>query len=360
MAITELEQLESSTLLARTGLLVAATDADGRMVLLSPGMQQLFEMPFEPIGEGDFTSRFHLLTHDGGSPLPVEDIPLVRARRGEIVRDALVVARTSAGCLIYLRCNASPLTDPEGRITGAIVLVQDVTGERAALERQADLRDRLLETINHHLRTPVTSLLGNAELLDDHKDELPEQSHRAVNAVLRSAGELASLLETVSALVDLDRHTQIVKVHGDLSVALRQVVRTLHPLFGKHHVDLRVHLPDRLFVVADFAEVRRAVAELLDNAARYAPPGTEVELSARCTDNGIAVAISDRGPGLASGEATRLLQPFERGFHPRQEVTGKGLGLAIANTIATAHGGVLQLESRQPCGLCVTMLLPNG
>lgn len=52
MAITELEQLESSTLLARTGLLVAATDADGRMVLLSPGMQQLFEMPFEPISEG--------------------------------------------------------------------------------------------------------------------------------------------------------------------------------------------------------------------------------------------------------------------------------------------------------------------
>lgn len=102
------------------------------------------------------------MTHDGRSPLPVEDIPLVRARHGEVVRDALVVARPPAGCLIYLCCNASPLTDTEGRITGAIVLLQDVTGERAALERQVDLRDRLLETINHHLRTPVTSLLGNA------------------------------------------------------------------------------------------------------------------------------------------------------------------------------------------------------
>ena len=56
----------------------------------------------------------------------------------------------------------------------------------------------------------------------------------------------------------------------------------------------------------------------------------------------------------------RLLEPFERGFHPRQEVTGKGLGLAIANTIAAAHGGVLQLRPRRPCGLCVSMVLPNG
>lgn len=360
VAITELEQLQSSTLLARTGLLVAATDADGRMALLSPGLQQLFEVPFEPLSEGDFTHRFQLLTHDGGSPLPVEDIPLVRARRGEVVRDALVVARTPAGRLIYLRCSASPLKDPEGRITGAIVLVQDVTGERAALERQADLRDRLLETINHHLRTPVTSLLGNAELLDDHKDEMPAQSHRAVNAVLRSACELAALLETVSALVDLDRHTQIVKIHGDLSVALRQVVRTLRPLFDKRQVSVRVDLSGPLLVVADFAEVRRAVAELLDNAARYAPGGSEVELHARCDDDGVEVTIADHGPGIPDREQTRLLQPFERGSHPRQEVTGKGLGLAIANTIVAAHGGVLELRPRHPHGLCVTMRLPNG
>ena len=360
LAITEVEQLESSTLLARTGLLVAATDGDGRMVLLSPGMQQLFEMSFEPICERDFTSRFRLVTHDGGSSLPIEDIPLVRARRGEVVRDALVVARTSAGRLIYLRCNASPLTDPEDRIIGAIVFVQDVTGERAALERQADLRERLLETINHHLRTPVTSLLGNAELLVDHEDEMPARSLRAVKAVLRSAGELASLLETVSVLVDLDRHTQIVKVQGDLCGALRQVVRSLHPLFEEHQISLRVDLPDRLLAVADFAEVSRAVAELLGNAARYAPAGTEVELRARCDDHGVELTISDRGPGISASEQMRLLEPFERGFHPRQEVTGKGLGLAIANTIAAAHGGVLQLRPRRPCGLCVSMVLPNG
>lgn len=360
MAIAELEQLKSSTLLARTGLLVAATDIDGRMALLSPGLQQLFEVPFEPLSEGDFTHRFRLLAQDGGSPLPAEDIPLVRARRGEVVRDALVVARTPAGRLMYLRCNASPLKDAEGRITGAIVLVQDVTVERAALERQAELRDRLLETINHHLRTPVTSLLGNAELLDDHKDEMPAQSHRAVSAVLRSAGELAALLETVSALVDLDRHTQIVKVHGDLSVALRQVVRTLRPLFDKHQVSVRVDLSGALPVVADFAEVRRAVAELLDNAGRYAPTGSEVELRARSDDDGVEVSIADHGPGIPDHDRARLLQPFERGSHPRQEVTGKGLGLAIANTIVAAHGGVLELRRRRPYGLCVTMRLPTS
>ena len=120
------------TLLTQTGLLVAASDSAGRIALLSPGMQELFELPFEPIPEEEISDRFRLFTHDGSSPLPTQDVPLVRARRGEVVRDALLVSRTPTGCPLYLRCNASPLFGSDESLNGAIVLVQDVTGERAA------------------------------------------------------------------------------------------------------------------------------------------------------------------------------------------------------------------------------------
>lgn len=128
MAVSELEQLKASTLPAQTGLLVAASDAAGRIALLSSGMQELFELPFEPMPEDEISTRFRLSTPDGSAPLPTEDVPLVRARRGEVVRDALIVSRSATGGLLYLRCNASPLVGPDGRVSGAIVLVQDVTG----------------------------------------------------------------------------------------------------------------------------------------------------------------------------------------------------------------------------------------
>ena len=360
MIPSELPQLESSTLLAQTGLLVAACDRDGRISLLSPGMQELFDLPFERLTEPELSDRFRLYTPDGSAPLPTEDIPLVRARRGETVRDVLITTRTEAGCLVYLRCNASPLVDGRGRPNGAIVLVQDVTAERAALERQAELRERLLETVNHHLRTPVTNLLGYAEVLQDQREALPPETNRAVDAVLRAAGQLGNLLETVSALVDLDRHAEISATFGDLSVALHQVARTLQPVFDAHGVGLRVDLPTRLPAVVDFAEVRRAVSELLKNAATYSPEGSLVELSARCEEGvGVEITVADQGPGIEENECSRLVQPFERGTHPCQEVTGRGLGLAIASTVAASHGGALVLAPQSPHGLCAALRLPS-
>lgn len=274
------------------------------------------------------------------------------------MKDALISSRTPSGSLIHLRCNASPLLDRDGQVSGAIVLVQDVTAEQAALTRQGDLRDRLLETVNHHLRTPVTNLLGYAEILEEEKQQLPAQCRRAVDAVLRASHELSSLLATVSDLVDLDHHTEIVRTSGNLSVELGQVLHACEALAEQQDIRLRVDLPDMLPLTADFAEVGRAVSELLKNAVDYAPPGTEVLLGARLDDEGVEISVSDQGPGIPEGERDRLVQPFERGTHPQQDVTGKGLGLAIASTVAAAHGGTLLLSSNKPSGLVATLRLP--
>jgi signal transduction histidine kinase len=360
MTPTDVTLLQHWTLLADTGLLVAASDAYGRLVLLSPAMQQLFGLPFEAIEEDELPRRFRLLTADGLHPLPVDQVPLVRARRGELVRDALIAAKTTDGRLLRLRSSAAPVRGRDGHNRGAIVFVQNVTAEHAASASHRELRERLVETINHQFRTPVTKILGYTELLLDSRRRLPDSSARAVDAIHRAAKDLTHLLTVMSALVDLEKHTELTRGPGDLVPVLRQLAHDLEPQTAASDVRLVLELPPELPCVADFDECARAVTELLDNAVRYAPRGSEVVLFAARITGGIEIGVRDRGPGIPPAEIERVAQPFERDADPVRRVEGKGLGLTIAKTVAAAHGGQLILAPNRQRGLCASLRFPVG
>lgn len=357
----DLGQLQLETLLSHTRLAVAATDATGRMSLYSPALEELLGTSGNGLPESGMVDHFDLYAADGVTRLREEDVPLVRARRGEVVTDAVIVARRSNGEGAYLRCNAAPLRDEDDSITGAIVLVQDVTAERAAQREQEELRERLVVTINHELRTPLTKVLGHAELLQESCTHLPEQVRRSVDVVSRSAEDLFRLAEMISALADLESHTRLTKTYGDLTGLLRECVRDSEDRAAARGLELVADLPDRLTATVDAAEVRRAVDAVLDNALRYAPDGTRVGV--RLTGSGpdaVLVEVWDEGEGIPHADRARLVEAFERGTHPRQAVDGKGLGLAVAHTVVVAHGGELELGDHAPNGLRVTMRLPRN
>lgn len=187
--------------LDNTGVGLVACDADGRLTLISPVLQDLFEMDFEPLREPIHVERFHLFRADGRTVLPTNEVPLVRARRGEFVRDAVVTTRRSDGSLVHLRCNAVPLRDDDGANGGAIALVQDITAETQAVLRSQALRKRLVETINHEFRTPLAALLGHVELIHDHADELDPELNAWFEAIERSGWRLRDLVVEVAELV---------------------------------------------------------------------------------------------------------------------------------------------------------------
>jgi PAS domain S-box-containing protein len=189
--------------LDNTGVGLIACDASGRLTLISPVLQELFDMEFEPVTEPRYVQRFHLLKDDGKTVLPLDEVPLVRARRGEFVRDALVTTCRADGSVVHLRCNAVPLRDDRGRDNGAIALVQDVTAETEAARHAEALRQRLLETINHEFRTPLAALLGHVELIHDQRDRLEEldpELARWLAAIERAGWRLRDLVEEVSEL----------------------------------------------------------------------------------------------------------------------------------------------------------------
>jgi signal transduction histidine kinase len=188
-----------------TGVGLVACDGSGLLTLISPTLQELFETEYEPVSEPIFVERPHLFRADGETVLPIDEVPLVRARRGEFVRDALVTSRRSDGTLTHLMCNAVPLRDDLGYDVGAIALVQDVTAETEAALRAEAMQKRLVETINHEFRTPLAALLGHVELIHDHRDrrdDLDPELAGWLDAIERSGWRLRDLVREIAEMVN--------------------------------------------------------------------------------------------------------------------------------------------------------------
>ena len=354
-----LKTLQLQTLLNQTAVGIAATDASGRMTLLSPALQALFGLRPDLMTESEFVDRFDLYAEDGVTRLRPEDVPLTRARGGELVRDAVITARIADGSLAYLRCNAAPLRDDDGTINGAITLVQDITAERAALREQGELRHRLVDTINHEFRTPLAAVLGHAELLHDIADELPPSARHSLDRMVDAGQRLTDLVRTLSELADLEADTQLAKTYGDVVELVRDTVHEVDGPARDRELELVVDAPATLAVTVDPRKLRKAFRALLDNAVAHAPTGSGVCVGVSRRDGWFDVVVADSGAGIPPRERDRLVQPFERGTEdPGPPATGRGLGLAIAQTVATAHGGSLTLEANEPRGLCARLTLP--
>lgn len=350
-------RVELRTLVEQTQMPVAACDATGTLTLLSPPLEELFNQRFTPVPSAEYPARFRLLAHDGVTPLRPQDVPLTRALHGEVVRDAIVCTSRTDGSVRYLRCNAAPLRSADGTVLGAIVLVQDVTADQAAAQEHAELRDRLVETINHEFRTPLTKVVGHAELLRDTDAPFPAHARRSIEVIHQAAQELRSLLETVTQLIDLDPRTKLNRRSTNLASLLRDIAADFATTL-QSRTAVRTDAPDVISTSADPVELRRAIWELLTNAATYGPPGGPIVLRATYDEETVHISVEDRGDGIAPEHRDRLVHPFERGDHAQQPVNSKGLGLAIARNVAAAHGGCLELSDNQPHGLCATLILP--
>lgn len=353
------EHLQLQTLMKQTDIGIAATDASGRMTLLSPGLRTIFGPKAQMSSEADFVETFGLYADDGVTRLSPEDVPLTRARRGELVRDAVISARLGDGTQVYLRCNGAPLRAQDGSIDGAVVLVDDITAERRADAERTKLRDRLVDTINHEFRTPLAKLMGHTELLVDLGEDLPPDAQRSLAGIASASRTLDDLVHTISSLVDLHADSHLATTNCNVGQVVESVADDFAPIARAAGLSLVLDIRQRSTARIDEARLGKAVSALVENALCYAPTGSEVSVHVCGDDAWVQVTITDAGPGIARVDRDRLVQPFERGEHPQQPVSSRGLGLAVARTIATAHGGRLLLADNKPNGLLATVYVPR-
>jgi two-component system sensor histidine kinase KdpD len=240
--------------------------------------------------------------------------------------------------------------------------------QRADLEAEADrirldieterLRSSLLSAVSHDLRTPLSVITGASSTLLDSARSLDEKVRGELVASILDESERLNRL--VANLLDMTRlqagalevKKQWQPVEEVVGAALARLSRQLkdHPV--------TTHIPPDLpFAPLDDLLVQQVLVNLLENATRYTPSGTPIEVSAREEDNSISIEVADRGPGLPPGEPRRLFEKFYRAGESASR-TGAGLGLAICRGIVQLHGGKIQAENRPGGGALFRFWLP--
>ena len=215
--------------------------------------------------------------------------------------------------------------------------------EMQAQLRQVDVaRKEFVATASHELRTPIFSLAGFVELLQD--EELDDETRREFLDTM--AEQVARLQKLTVDLLDLSRlDAGSVELHREaveLTDLARSIVREFSPALADHGTELEIKLPKAgLQASCDRERVAQIIRILLDNALRHTPEGTNVTVSAN-RDNGAAeLTVADMGPGMSDGVRSKA---FER-FYTGDAARGAGLGLAIARELAERMDGRIELRS---------------
>ena len=226
-----------------------------------------------------------------------------------------------------------------------------------AAERET-LRNTLLSSISHDLRTPLAVMAGAGSALAQHGATLDEATRmQLARSIEATAHEMSELVSNVLDLVRLEAG----------QVTLRRDWQTLDDLVGSalaryrerlaaHHVETRLP-PDLPPVWVDATLVVQLLSNLFDNIAKYTPPGTRVSVSAVPAGDFVQVSVEDDGPGLPAGDPARLFDKFQRGSE-EGTVVGVGLGLAIVQAIVRAHGGEIEAQRREGGGARFVFTLP--
>jgi two-component system, OmpR family, sensor histidine kinase KdpD len=227
----------------------------------------------------------------------------------------------------------------------------------AALRAKSEeLRNTLLSAVSHDLRTPLASITGAATSLRDDEHLATETRAELLQTICEEADRLERL---VSNLLDMTRleaggmqpRREWVPVDELIGAALTRLERALgtRPV----HVDIPANLP---LVSVDPVLMQQVFVNLLENAAKYTPANSSIDIRADSRDHQISIEVSDRGPGLGA-DVERVFDKFFRAAPPG--TVGSGLGLAIARGIAEAHGATLTAADRPEGGATFTLRLPK-
>jgi two-component system sensor histidine kinase KdpD len=221
------------------------------------------------------------------------------------------------------------------------------------------LRNSLLSALSHDLRTPLAALFGLADSLKLTQPPLSAQQVEIADAIREAARNMSGL---VNNLLDMARiQSGEVKLNlqwQPLEEVVGTALRTTQAILAGRRVE--VDLPTDLPLIEfDAVLIERVLVNLLENAAKYTPPDSKVQIRASASEGNLLVSVSDNGPGLPTGQEEEIFEKFTRGER-ESATTGVGLGLAICRAIIEAHRGKIWAETLSGGGARFSFTLPLG
>lgn len=330
---SESERRKLETVLTQTEDVVVVVDSDNRVVLVNETARQAFGVPDDAVGKSVVECI------DDPALLALLRLPGQLPHREEIVlRDGRV-----------FNAQRTPIQG-----VGQAVVMQDITH----LKELDRIKSEFVTTVSHDLRSPLTAILGYIELIE-RSGPVSDLQRDFIHRVQLSVEQMTSL---VTALLDLGRIEAGLdsgKEHTRLGVLANYAVEGLRGAAETKGLTLEVDIPvDLPAVIGVPLRLRQVVANLLDNAIKYTPPGGRVSVRARAEEEQLILEVSDTGQGIPPADQPYLFDKFFRASNVPREVSGAGLGLSIVKSIVDTHGGRIWVDSALGKGTTFTVVLP--
>jgi len=290
------------------------------------------------------------------------DSPPTTSRSGTAFAIALAARGQTVGALRISARAPFAFSPDQSRVLSALAYYAALAIYRLRLERaeetteslrRADrLKDALLASVSHDLRTPLTTIKGIAH-------EIFDQGQPRAAVIEEEADRLSSLVDGLLEMSQLDAGVlQVEPAFNTVDDLIGAALRRAETVLRDHPIETDIAEEEMIAGRFDFSHSLRIVVNLLENAAKYSPARTPIAIGAECRDGEIRISISDRGPGVPPSERDRIFEPFYRAPGATPDVRGAGLGLSIARRLAEAQGGSLEINERQGGGSTFVLALP--
>jgi two-component system sensor histidine kinase KdpD len=324
------------------------------------------DSPGPSVDEGKMAAAIWSFEHRTAIGRGTDTLPNVEARYFP-----MTTARATLGVLaLWMPDGVPELTVGQEQLATAYANLAAVAVEGLFLAEEAHtvhvlketqkLQTALLNAISHDLRTPLVSIVGVLSSLDEQSLTLDDASRSKLIEVARE--EADRLNHLITNLLDESRIEGGALVISRQPAEVQDLVGAALEQLGEHigsrpiHIDIRQDLP---FIPVDSGLFVQALFNVLDNALKYSPPGSPIEIAASSRASEVRIEIRDRGVGIPAHDLTRVFDKFYRIRSP-YSVTGTGLGLSICKGIVEAHGGQVVAENRRGGGTVIRITLPLG
>jgi two-component system phosphate regulon sensor histidine kinase PhoR len=350
----------------------------GDRIRISTDQQNELEAVLSAMREGiiaiDAEDRILRINHAAGTFLEI-DTTTVRSktvqeviRKADILRfiggltsnkqerEAEIILRGSTNKFLNLR--ASVLRDDKEKNIGVLVVLNDIT----RLRQLEDMRREFVSNVSHELKTPITSIKGYVETLQEGAIDDAANSKKFLDVIAKQADLLNALIDDLLSLSQIERKTERDEIELEKRNAKTIVASAIAAYATRSHerdIEIMLQSDDGVEIQANSLLLEQAIGNLLDNAIKYSEPGNTVDVEVSKAKDEVTIIVRDHGVGIAPEHLPRLFERFYRVDKGRSRAMGgTGLGLAIVKHIIQAHGGRVSVNSTPGKGSAFTLHLP--